>query len=328
MYTPKSCVQGALVRRSSSTFFSFFGNSFGTRCFIDEGKQTVNLASLSKTHRTSAGTGAAPPASRLRSCAASTPCYRPPIVLLRTSIGRADARPRDPRLALQGAFRGNSCPRRPRSPGGRRNHPVGRRAACRDGRAFDPKGEHQNATGPGGFVASTARDEAFCGVAYLVTQCAPGGRATRADEVALIVTLFPRRRLGRTSSRVAEQGARGGVQKFGFAYAVRLRRVGLAGSPSANDLLGVRHPVSPAERLSGFRDWLNPVAWPLARVGDPSHCPATSRKPPRARCWSGLMAHASAIPALAGGLRWSAGRMGSSRSTAAGWPTRRTTSWR
>jgi type I restriction enzyme S subunit len=30
-------------------FYSWFGNSFGTRYFIDEGKQTVNLASLSKT---------------------------------------------------------------------------------------------------------------------------------------------------------------------------------------------------------------------------------------------------------------------------------------
>jgi type I restriction enzyme S subunit len=29
-------------------FYSWFGNSFGTRYFIDEGKQTVNLASLSK----------------------------------------------------------------------------------------------------------------------------------------------------------------------------------------------------------------------------------------------------------------------------------------
>ena len=51
--------------------------------------------------------------------------------------------------------------------------------------------------------------------------------------------------------------------------------------------------------------------WPSARVVDPSRCPATFRRPRRGRCWSGLMVHASAIPALAGGLRWSAGRMGS-----------------
>jgi len=100
------------------------------------------------------------------------------------------------------------------------------------------------------------------------------------------------------------------VQKFGFAYAGRLGRVGLAGSPSAGALLGVRHPVSLAERLSGFRDWLNPASWLSARVADPGHCPASSCKAPLARCSSGLMVHASAIPALVGGLRWSAGRMG------------------
>ncbi len=54
---------------------------------------------------------------------------------------------------------------------------------------------------------------------------------------------------------------------------------------------------------------MNPARWPTARVGDPGHCPATSRKPLLARCWSGLMVHAGAIPALVGGLRWSAGRM-------------------
>ena len=81
----------------------------------------------------------------------------------------------------------------------------------------------------------------------------------------------------RLSVLVAESRAREAVcRSSGLHMHVRLRRVGLAGSPSANDLLGVRHPVSPAERLSGFWDWLNPVAWPLARVGDPSHCPATS----------------------------------------------------
>ena len=51
---------------------------------------------------------------------------------------------------------------------------------------------------------------------------------------------------------------------------------------------------------------------PPARVVDPIRCPATSRKPRRERYWSGRMAYASAIPARAGGLRCSAGRMGSS----------------
>ncbi len=38
-----------------------------------------------------------------------------------------------------------------------------------------------------------------------------------------------------------------------------LRRVGFAGSLTANAVLGVRHPLSPTERLSGVRDWLNPA---------------------------------------------------------------------
>ena len=40
--------------------------------------------------------------------------------------------------------------------------------------------------------------------------------------------------------------------------------------------------------------------WPSTRVVDPSRCPATFRKPRQGRCWSGPMAHASAIRALAG----------------------------
>ena len=47
--------------------------------------------------------------------------------------------------------------------------------------------------------------------------------------------------------------------------------------------------MSLAERLSGFRDWLNRARWLSARVADSGHCSATSRKPPLARCLSGLM---------------------------------------